>query len=143
MYISTIQFATPEYDEAVQLRTAVLRAPLGLAFDLDFLSQEYNDTHIVAYAENGTLLGILLLTQLDTTTVKMRQVAVHFDYQKKGVGKALVAYSEKYARGEGYTFMQLNARSTAVVFYQKLGYETVGEEFVEVSIPHFAMRKAL
>jgi predicted GNAT family N-acyltransferase len=39
--------------------------------------------------------------------------------------------------------MTLHARSTAVPFYAKLGYECVGDEFIEVTIPHWEMRKAL
>jgi hypothetical protein len=32
MYTIEIDFGTPEYDEAVRLRTDVLRKPLGLEF---------------------------------------------------------------------------------------------------------------
>jgi predicted GNAT family N-acyltransferase len=39
--------------------------------------------------------------------------------------------------------MVLNARDTAIPFYLHLGYELVGEPFVEVGIPHRKMRKAL
>ena len=39
--------------------------------------------------------------------------------------------------------MVLHARQTAVPFYERLGYETYGEPFVEVTIPHIAMRMAL
>ncbi|MBS1564192.1 MAG: GNAT family N-acetyltransferase, partial [Bacteroidetes bacterium] len=32
---------------------------------------------------------------------------------------------------------------TAVGFYEKLGYVAVGEEFLEVTLPHFVMEKKL
>ena len=31
----------------------------------------------------------------------------------------------------------------AVGFYEKLGYKTTGDEFEEVTIPHFVMEKSL
>jgi len=39
--------------------------------------------------------------------------------------------------------MVLNARKTAVGFYEKLGYEKIGEEFPEINIPHYKMRKIM
>ena len=37
----------------------------------------------------------------------------------------------------------LNARKTAVGFYEKLGYERKGDMFTEVGIAHFKMHKYL
>ena len=39
--------------------------------------------------------------------------------------------------------MILHARETAVVFYEKLGYSSLGDQFEEVTIPHWAMEKRL
>ena len=46
-------------------------------------------------------------------------------------------------RGGGYEEIVLHARETALGFYQKLGYETEGDSFTEVGLPHSAMRKKL
>jgi hypothetical protein len=37
----------------------------------------------------------------------------------------------------------MHARKTAVGFYEKQGYEILGDEFLEVSVPHYEMRKKL
>ncbi|NOZ36403.1 MAG: GNAT family N-acetyltransferase [Chlorobi bacterium] len=37
----------------------------------------------------------------------------------------------------------LHARKTAVSFYLKLNYKIISEQFYEVGIPHFKMRKML
>jgi predicted GNAT family N-acyltransferase len=37
----------------------------------------------------------------------------------------------------------MHARKSAVGFYEKLGYKIVGDEFEEVTIPHFEMQKTL
>jgi predicted GNAT family N-acyltransferase len=143
MTILNIEFATPEYDETVQLRDKILRRPLGLAFSEEQLAEEYADFHLAAYTNDWLLRGCLVLTPKDDKTLKMRQVAVDEAVQKTGVGQQLVAASEALGRVRGYDIMELNARETAVPFYQKLNYSIVGERFEEVGIPHFKMTKKL
>jgi len=73
----------------------------------------------------------------------MRQVAVRHDLQGKGIGRALVRESERLAIDRGFTVMTLNARLSALPFYERLGYTTVGPEFQEVTIPHRRMEKRM
>ena len=143
MYILPLQFGTPEHDETVQLRNIVLRQPLGLSFSLEALAVEYAETHLACYAENHALLGCLLLKPHNSQTAQMRQVAVLPAAQRHGVGSRLVAYAETLAATKGYTLMHLHAREAAVAFYERLGYQKVGSEFVEVGIAHWAMEKPL
>jgi N-acetylglutamate synthase-like GNAT family acetyltransferase len=143
MNIIEVEFATPEYDETVKLRYKILREPLGLDFTEEQLAAEYSDFHLAAYDDTWILRGCLVLTPKNEKIIKMRQVAVDNIVQSKGFGSLLVKASEVYARAKGYDKMELNARDTAVVFYQKLGYNTEGGMFEEVSIPHFKMVKEL
>jgi predicted GNAT family N-acyltransferase len=55
----------------------------------------------------------------------------------------MVAFSEEVSKKMGYSKMILHARKVVVLFYQKQGYRTLGEEFLEVGIPHFKMEKDL
>ena len=130
------------YTGAVALRLQVLRAPLGLEFSAAELEAEASDLHIVV-EEAGRVVACLVLSPKSTTQIKMRQVAVEEELRGQGIGAELVAFSEKVAVAHGYTEMVLNARENVVPFYQKLGYMVEGERFIEVTIPHFAMRKYL
>lgn len=141
MFIFPIEFATPEYDEAVALRHEVLRKPLGLEFLPEQLAAEWSDIHLAAFDTTGKMVAILLLTPVNDQEVKMRQVAVAMEQQGRGLGAALVAQSEEIARSMNFNKMTLHARETAVPFYLRLGYEKVGDLFEEVSIPHFKMIK--
>jgi predicted GNAT family N-acyltransferase len=143
MTILNIEFATPEYDETVQLRDKILRRPLGLVFLEEQLAEEFADFHLAAYTDNWLLRGCLVLTPKDDKTLKMRQVVVDEVFQKTGIGQQLVAASEALGRVRGFDIMELNARETAVPFYQKLNYTIVGERFEEVGIPHLKMTKKL
>ena len=73
----------------------------------------------------------------------MRQVAVQSNLQGIGIGKKLVQFVEQEAKKLGITHFELNARKSAVPFYLSMNYALEGEEFEEVGIPHFRMKKLL
>jgi predicted GNAT family N-acyltransferase len=39
--------------------------------------------------------------------------------------------------------MMMHARDTAIGFYEKFGYKVMGDEFIEVNVPHHVMVKPL
>lgn len=143
MYIIEIPFGTPAYDEAVQLRDEVLRQPLGLVFFKEDLEKEFDQIHLGCYTDSARLVGCLTLQKLEDNSMKMRQVAVDPSFQKKGVGKLLVAASEDVVKQADCKKMVLNARDVAIPFYQKLDYKKVGRPFTEVNIKHYKMTKDL
>lgn len=126
----------------VNLRNEILRKPLGLCFTKEELEREKDDILMGAF-EDDRLLGCCLLTRMDVRTVRLRQMAVPNNMQGKGVGRALMIFAENIARDLGYKKLCMHARTTAVGFYRKLGYAISGDEFVEVTIPHYIMEKAL
>lgn len=143
MQIFEIEFATPEYDEAVHLRYEVLRRPLGLEFTPEQLAAEYSDRHLAAFDSAGRLVACLCLTPAGDGAIKMRQVAVAPEWQGKGIGSRLVEASEELAARSGFRRMVLHARAPAVPFYERLDYHVVGDMFEEVTIPHYKMVKIL
>lgn len=140
--IREIKYQTEDYNQELKLRDQVLRKPLGLSLYDENLKAEKDDFHIGAYT-NDHLIGVLILTKQNEKEIKMRQVAVSEQWRSIKVGTALVRYAEHYAKNEGYEIVLLHARKTAREFYLKLGYESVGEEFLEINIPHYCMRKSL
>ena len=140
--VREILYKSAEYSQELELRNIVLRIPLGMSLYDENLEKEERDVHIGAFV-NNKLIGVLILTKLNAADIKMRQVAVGEAYQSKKTGSKMVLFAEEYARSRGYVSMILNARNTAVPFYEKLGYEKIGEEFLEINIPHSEMRKIL
>jgi len=130
------------YTKALQLRTDVLRTPLGLKFTAEELKKDEADVHFGLF-QDERILACLTLTTCSDNKMKMRQVAVHPDFQSKGLGKKLATASEAYVRNIGFKTMFCHARKTAVPFYESMGYTIVGDEFLEVNIAHFVMEKAL
>jgi predicted GNAT family N-acyltransferase len=137
-----LSWGTPDYDASVVLRSHVLRQPLGLYPGPEERPAEAKLRHLGAF-DGERLVGCLMLEDKGEGRVRMRQVAVDFEHQRRGVGSKLVAFSERVARGAGFREMVLNARETAVPFYERHGYEKHGEPFSEVTVTHFAMSKPL
>ena len=141
--IQEILFGTPAFDENLRLRNDILRVPLGLEFYQEDIEKEWDSYHLGCYTSAGELMGSLIMKDVGKGQVKMRQVAVADKFQKQGVGQALVKASEDWADENNFSKIVLHAREVAVPFYHKLKYETVGERFEEVNIPHFKMVKKL
>lgn len=140
--IKIAEHKSQNYWKAVELRYDQLREPLGLRFTREQLLAETDDIHIV-YKNGSYVLACLVLTPIDEQRIKMRQVAVDEELKGQGVGSIMVQFAEAHAKDLGYKTMECNARLSAVPFYKKLGYHTVGDMFHEVTIPHYHMVKAL
>jgi GNAT superfamily N-acetyltransferase len=133
---------SPEYWRTVDLRYRILREPLGIDFNYSQLAGETKDTHLFT-GIGEEIAACLVLTPVSKQEIKMRQVAVHEQYQRIGIGKSMVKYAEQWAIENGFTLMTLHARATAVPFYLNLHYRITGEPFTEVGIPHRMMEKEL
>jgi predicted GNAT family N-acyltransferase len=130
------------YRETVALRDAILRAPLGLEFGSAELDGE-SDSHHIACLDSGRIIGCLVMKPLSASTAKMRQFVVAEDRRGEGIGKGLVRYAEELVRGLGFAEIVMHAREAGAPFYERLGYAREGGTFVEVTLPHVAMRKRL
>ena len=135
-----IRVGTAEYDSELEMRHRILREPLGIEWTDDERAWEKTERHF-GMVVGGKVVACVLARDLGEGAMKLRQMAVEPERQNSGVGKNLLEKVEDVLRGKGTTRFELNARDLAVGFYEKLGYEKVGEEFVEVGIAHWKMRK--
>ncbi|HEY0434352.1 MAG TPA: GNAT family N-acetyltransferase [Chitinophagaceae bacterium] len=142
MALKIIDHGTKEYQQMIKLRDDILRKPLGLTFTQEELETEKENMLIGAF-EDGQILGCCMLVEESPGSVKLRQMAVLNALQGKGIGRALMQFAENLARDHGYRTITMHARKHAVGFYEKMGYRVKGDEFLEVSIPHLEMEKAL
>jgi len=142
MALKIIDHGSKEYKMMVDLRNDILRKPLGLSFNPEELDREKEDILIGAF-DDEKILACCLLTKMDPTTCKLRQMAVQNSQQGKGIGATMMNFAENVARDRGYQTMAMHARKTAAGFYEKLGYQVASDEFEEVTIPHYVMHKKL
>ena len=142
MNFREITFGSADYQNAVNLRDDILRKPLKMQFEIADLAKEKYDYHLACF-ENSTIIAVLFLTKIDKITIQMRQVAVRENWQNRKVGTKLVKFAETFSKEKGFSKIVLHSRKMSANFYQKLGYKTIGNEFIEINIPHIKMEKHL
>lgn len=132
--------------EALDLLFDVLYRDYGVDPDSDWYHAQGGSLHVLALGESGVLLGTArLMPAAGDAERQLRQVAVRPDSHGRGIGRALVSALEIEAAEQGANAVWLHARESAFPFYERLGYEYVGDVFVSelTGIPHRTMRKAL
>ena len=142
MALKQIYHGSKEYDQMVKLRYEIMRKPLGLDFNEDELKKEKDDILIGAFEEE-MIIGCCLLTKIDSQCTRLRQMAVQKSRQGMGIGESMMQFAENIARDRGFRIITMHARETAIGFYERYGYKTKGDEFVEINIPHRIMEKKL
>ena len=142
MALKILDHGSHEYLQMVKLRDELLRKPLGLSFSTQELEKE-KDNMLIAAFEDEDMLGCCMLVEENPEIVRLRQMAVLNDLQGKGIGRALMGFAENLARDRGYRIMSMHARKNVIPFFEKMGYTVSGDEFTELTIPHYIMEKKL
>ena len=137
-----IEFQSNVYGQAIALRHAVLRQPLGLAYSERQLAAEHDQLHF-GMLRGDDLLACVSVILRSPTAAKIRQMAVDAAFQGRGVGSDLLCRVELELKMKGVQSIQLHARKVAVGFYERLGYVVTGEPFTEVTLPHIKMSKTI
>lgn len=143
MTFREIAYGTPEYERELRLRDEVLRRPLGLSLGEEDLSREKDHLHFGLFERGDDLVACVVVVPISSTEARIRQMAVSPPHQRKGHGERLMGELENNLRGRGIQTLVLNARTSAVGFYEKLGYAVTGGEFLDVTIPHVRMIKSV
>jgi GNAT superfamily N-acetyltransferase len=129
-------YGSDAYRALCMLRDDVLRRPIGLRLSDEDIAADADYVHFSAWAGEQAIGCVLLGRQ-----GKLRQMAVHPNWQGKGIGQRLLAMLEEYAQRHGMARIHMHARVEAAGFYERLGYVREGEVFDEVGVPHVVMVK--
>jgi GNAT superfamily N-acetyltransferase len=143
--IRCVPFPSPLLTQAVELRYRVLHEPFGVQRDDEWHDDDPASAHVVATVEDDVVGYARLLTEPDGVTGQIRQVAVRPAWERRGIGSALIAAVLDTAGERGLRDVWLNARLTAVPFYEKLGFRVTSGMFrmPKTYLPHVRMDRAL
>jgi N-acetylglutamate synthase-like GNAT family acetyltransferase len=133
-----------EFAAYYQLRHAVLRAPWGQPVGSERAPDDDQATHALLLDEAGQALGVCRLHLHSPQEAQVRFMAIHPDYQGRGLGRQLLYYMEEQARRLGARRLSLQARENAIPFYKSCGY-TLREKthLLYGQIQHYRMEKEL
>ena len=129
-------------ERARTVRRQVFVEEQGVDEALEIDGRDADATHLLL-TDGDTPVGTARLRYPDPETVKIERVAVLSSRRGEGLGRRLMERAEAHARESGATTAKLHGQQRVVPFYERLGYEPVGDPFEEAGIPHRAMVKQL
>jgi GNAT superfamily N-acetyltransferase len=138
--VRPIETAT-DREGQLDLRYRVLREPLGLPKSAAaFAGDDAPDAlHLIAVAENGTVIGCATVLSDGKSALQLRGMAVDEGWQGHGVGRAILeaVYADARARKKS---LWCNARLSAEAFYARNGWVSEGDVFDVPGVgPHTVM----
>ncbi|SEA05070.1 bifunctional GNAT family N-acetyltransferase/hotdog fold thioesterase [Alkalimonas amylolytica] len=125
-----------------QFRWQQLRAPWQQPLGSERDELEHQSHHRMLM-DGDRLIGVGRLHQLDDGKAQVRYMAVDPAYQRQQLGARLLTELEQQALVLGCTEVVLNARDTALGFYQRLGYSMQQEAPSQFGIAHYRMHRYL
>ncbi len=135
------ELTTKELYEILKARSQVFMLEQEIHC-LDMDDVDYNSLHLFL-EEEGKIIAYLRAFSLDNEeNVKIGRVLTTL--RRKGIGRSLMEKSyetlPRYFAGE---YIYVDAQKQAVPFYEKCGFVSISEEFMEEGIPHIKMQKKL
>jgi len=131
-----------EFVAYYELRWRVLRKPWGQPSGSERDELDAAATHVAGYDEAKRLVCVGRLHAVETGVGQVRYMAVEEPMRGRGLGQAVLDELERLAKRQGMTAIRLDARESAVGFYQRNGYATEGEGHTLFGdVHHSKMRK--
>ena len=141
--VKLIEHNSPEYHQACQLRYKLFFAEHNLPWNIVLDKNQASYYHAVIVEDCVVAYGQLV--PYPNRIYQICQMVVEPDYQNQNLGRKILSSLIQIAKDRGAIAITLNARLTAVGFYQKLGFKTCGTEFPSTTtgVPHIEMHKKL
>ncbi len=142
-----IVFKELSAEDTYPIRKAVLRD--GMTLSHEMLGDHENETLHLGLFESDNLVCIASFMKASKDIFKgsqfqLRGMASANAAQGKGFGKLLLEEAELRLKNKGVDILWCNARTVAIDFYKKLGYQTLGTIFQVAQVgPHYLMFKKL
>lgn len=141
-YQITNKLESPIYRDALSIRMTVFVEEQSVPKEIEIDEHEADCWHIVIY-DNDKPVATARILMIDATVAKVQRVAVLKEFRKKHIGRELMQLVVPKAILLGAKVLKVGAQKHAVPFYIKLGYEIIGNEYLEAGIPHYDMIKKI
>lgn len=129
-----------EWDSYYRLRWVVLRNPWRQPEGSEKDQHENDAIHAAAFYKNS-LVGIGRVN-FEKGIAKIRFMATDPKFERRGVARIVLQYLEQKVKDHKVEKIQLNARASALQFYEKQGYKLIKKmHLLYDEIQHYLMEK--
>lgn len=137
--MNTIWYAPGEdYPLSREIREEVFVKEQEYPIELEFDEADENCWHLVL-TDNEKAIATARLLKLSEGVFKPGRIAVLKEYRGKNIGAELLTLIIEKAKEMGAKELHIGAQTYAVGFYEKFGFKTTGEEYMDEHIPHIDM----
>ncbi len=110
--------------------------------ELDIDGKDKNCPQLIAYLDNA-VVGTARIRYLDAKTAKIERLAVLSYARGNGIAKRIMQKALEVVASEHISEVTIHAQEYIKGLHQQLGFEQVGENFLEAGIPHVKMVKTV
>lgn len=137
--IIRVKFSNELSVDAKTIREEVFVKEQG--FEDEFDAHDNIAYHAVLYYNNEPVATARTFVNEDVYVIG--RVAVIKSMRNHHLGKKVILAIEEKIKELGGTKVELSAQSRVQGFYKSLGYQTLGEEFLDEGCPHIKMIKLI
>lgn len=127
-----------EYQAALRLRRLVFVQEQGGPLEDEPDAYDASARHFVMLQEDE-IIGAARIYHPEAGLTKIGRVCLLPEHRGQGLGLLLMRELLRYAASPEAPKVVLDAQCYAIPFYERLGFRTVGEEFLDAGIPHRRM----
>ncbi|MBZ0106447.1 MAG: GNAT family N-acetyltransferase [Sulfuricella denitrificans] len=133
---------SPFWPAATALRLAVFVTEQRVPEALEIDAEDARALHLLARDADGHALGTLRILT-GNKTGKIGRVAVAAEARKRGIGTEMMRRALEQCRALHLESVALDSQTYITPFYEKLGFVSDGEVFMDAGIPHIHMSRSL
>lgn len=127
------------YHDSVAIRKEVFVEEQNVPQDLEIDNLEDKCTYFNIYLEDQPVATARFFPTADHG-IHIQRVAVRSKYRQRNLGSKLIQAILTFAKEKGYSYAILGAQDHAQDFYKKLGFQVIGDQYVEAGIKHHDMK---
>ena len=123
--------------KAFVVRGIVFIEEQGVPYKVEHDEHDFSATHVLGEMDGEPFAAGRIRAVGEYA--KLERVAIRKSYRGKGLGHKLTEFMLLVAKEQGFKKFKVHAQSYLKDFYQKHGFEVVGDMFKEAGIDHYLM----
>lgn len=128
-------------ENARRIRERVFMEEQGFANEFDEIDE--SAVHLVFYEDGIPTATCRYFKGEEELEYVVGRIAVLPEYRKNHMGSRMMSFLEENIKAEGGKKISLSAQCRVVPFYEKNGYQVIGEPYLDEHCEHVHMEKEL